>query len=73
MSKIATAKKSPSGTTVVQDTRSEKSLTVGSVHRNAVTIHRDTKTGSFTSQRSAARIRDTSMRAADSLKRLAKR
>jgi hypothetical protein len=73
MSKSATVKKSPSGARVVQDTRNEKSLTVGSTHRNAVTIHRDAKTGSFTSQRSATRIRDTSTRAADSLKRLAKR
>jgi len=57
----------------VRDTRGEKSLAVGSSRRASATIHRNAKTGSFASQRSAARIRDTSARAADSLKRLAKR
>jgi hypothetical protein len=73
MSKSAALKKPPSGGGVVQDTRSENSLTVISSRRGGRIIHRDVKTGSFTSQRSAARIRDTSTRAADSLKRLAKR
>jgi hypothetical protein len=53
--------------------RKRDSLTVTSSRRGAKTIHRDAKTGSFASPRSAARIRDTSVRAADSLKRLAKR
>jgi len=57
----------------VRDTRSENSLTVISSRRGGRIIRRDAKTGSFTSQRSAKRIRDTSTRAADSLKRLAKR
>ncbi len=70
MSKSAELRKSPSGSWAVRDTRSEKSLTVT---RSGRIIHRDAKTGSFTSQRSATRIRDTSTRAADSLKRLAKR
>ena len=58
---------------VVRDTRSENSLTVTSSRSGGRIIHRDVKTGSFASRRSAKRIRDTSTRAADSLKRLAKR
>jgi len=73
MSKSAALKKSPSGTTAVQDTRSENSLALTSSRRGGRIIHRDVKTGSFASQRSATRIRDTSTRAADSLRRLAKR
>jgi len=57
----------------VQDTRGENSLTVISSRSRGRIIHRDAKTGSFASRRSATRIRDTSTRAADSLKRLAKR
>jgi len=57
----------------VRDTRSENSLTVISSRGGRRVIHRDAKTGSFASQRSATRIRETSKRAADSLKRLAKR
>jgi hypothetical protein len=56
----------------VRDTRSENSLTVVSYGRGSRIIHRDAKTGSFASRRSAKRIRDTSTRAAESLKRLVK-
>jgi len=56
-----------------RDTRSENSLTVTSSRGAGRIIHRDAKTGSFASKRSATRIRATSKRAADSLKRLAKR
>jgi len=73
MSKNAALKKSASGNWVVRDTRSENSLMVVSTRRGGKVIYRDAKTGSFTSRRSATRIRDTSTRAADSLKRLAKR
>jgi len=38
-----------------------------------ITVGRDSRTGRFTTPRSADRIRSTSTRAADSLKRLAKR
>jgi hypothetical protein len=72
MSKSAALKRPPFGGSVVRDTRNENSLAVSSRHGDRV-IRRDAKTGSFTSQRSATRIRDTSARAADSLKRLAKR
>ena len=57
----------------VRDTPTENSPTVVSSRSAGRTIHRDAKTGSFTTQRSATRIRDTSKRAAESLKRLAKR
>jgi hypothetical protein len=57
----------------VRDTRGENSLTVTSSRGGRRIIHRDAKTGSFASQHSATRIRDTSKRAAASLKRLAKR
>lgn len=57
----------------VRDTRSENSLTVISSSSEGRIIHRDAKTESFASQRSAKRIRDTSTRAAELLKRLAKR
>ena len=53
--------------------RKRDSLAVTSSRRGGKIIHRDAKTGSFASPRSAARIRYTSTRAADSLKRLAKR
>ena len=69
--KAARGEKAPAE--AVRDTRSENSLTVISSRRGGRIIHRDAKTGSFTSQRSATRIRDTATRAADSLKRLAKR
>jgi hypothetical protein len=72
MSKNAALKRQPSGGSVVRDTRNENSLAVSS-RRGDRLIHRDARTGSFTSPRSATRIRDTSTRAADSLKRLAKR
>jgi hypothetical protein len=70
MPKSAARKKPPSGGRAVRDTRSEESLTITSA---GITIYRNTKTGSFASPRSVTRIRATSMRAADSLKRLAKR
>jgi len=38
-----------------------------------IVLHRNSRDGRFTSERSASRIRATSMKAADSLKRLAKR
>jgi hypothetical protein len=72
MSKSAALKRPQSGGSVVRDTRNENSLAVSSRGSGRL-IHRDAKTGSFTSQRSATRIRDTATRAADSLKRLAKR
>ena len=56
-----------------RDTRRENALTVTSSRGGSRIIHRNAKTGSFTSQASAMRIRATSKRAADSLKRLAKR
>jgi hypothetical protein len=73
VSKSAARKKPPSGGWAVRDTRGENSLTVTSSRGGRRIIRRDAKTGSFASQHSATRIRDTSKRAADSLKRLAKR
>ena len=40
---------------------------------SAITVNRDARSGRFTTERSANRIRSTSIRASDSLKRLAKR
>ncbi|MGC2519165.1 MAG: hypothetical protein WA373_08675 [Burkholderiales bacterium] len=73
MSKTAALKKPPPGSSAVRDTHGGNSLSLIASRRGGKIIHRDAKTGSFASPRSAARIRDTSTRAADSLKRLAKR
>lgn len=48
-------------------------VTMVSAKGERLTVYRNSKSGAFTTPRSAQRIRDTSSRAAESLRRLAKR
>lgn len=59
-----------------KDGRIQSSYSVSDVNQltgAGRTLRRDARTGSFTTPRSAERIRSTSLRAADVLRRLAKR
>jgi hypothetical protein len=53
--------------------REGERTTLKSAKGQIVVIYRDSSTGRYTTQRSADRIRTTSARAAESLRRLAKR
>jgi hypothetical protein len=57
----------------LNSTKRSEPVTLVSAKGEKVTVYRDAKSGTFTTRRSSERIRDTSSRAADSLRRLAKR